>query len=865
MDVSEPAPAGLPAPEDQQPGPAPAGGWHALPAAQVAQAIGSSPAGLAAAEAARRRAAGGGNALPARPVKSVAGELAESLAEPLQLLLLAVAVLSAVFGQLSDAVAIFVVIGAVAGIETVTELRAGRAIAALQALSAPTARVLRGGRPVELPAAELVGGDVLALEAGDRVPADARVLSVAGLRVDESTLTGEAVPVDKGTDPVPVGTDLAERSSMLYAGTAVAAGQGTAMVVGVGADSELGRLGRLVATEREPATPLQRSLSELARVVLVVAVAASVLVPLVGVLAGRGWREMLLAGLTLAFATVPEELPILVTVLLAVGGRQLAHRGALLRRLRAGEALGAVTTVVTDKTGTLTENQLRLAELRADNPRLLLATAWATAASPGPSGLGGGEDSREPIERELTAAALIEGAEAPGAEVAGWPFDAARRLVSRLREQPGKSGRLVLAVGGAPEAVLECCRLEEAARAAVLAEVAKLTDRGLRVIGYAHRMLDAVPDRREQAERDLAWVGLAAFDDPVRAGVAEAIAGLRAAGVATMMVTGDHPRTGAAIAARAGLPAGQVLVGGAALEQLPDAELAGRLPQVTVVARATPTDKLRIVRLLQGAHQVVAVTGDGVNDAPALAAADVGIAMGRRGSDLAREAAGVVLVDDAYPTVAAAVAKGRNIGSQLRRAVAFYLGAKLALIAAMLVPLAVGLPAPFAPVHIVLLELFMDLGASLAFVAEPSAPGAMHRPPRRPGARFLDRTELATIAVVAAALSVAVIPAYLLGEHLGSLEQARAGAVLAWLAGHALIAWCLRAQPALSFRSNPAFAGWALAAIVVGGLLTLTPAGSLIRLAALSGRGVLLVAGLIAVAVAVAAGSRLRLQLGDRL
>jgi len=323
--------------------------------------------------------------------------------------------------------------------------------------------------------------------------------------------------------------------------------------------------------------------------------------------------------------------------------------------------------------------------------------------------------------------------------------------------------------------------------------------------------------------------------------------------------------TAAAVAAQAGLTPGRVLLGGAELAAHGDAELQPQVGDGTVVARATPADKLRLVRLLQARGEVVAVTGDGVNDAPALAAADVGIAMGRRGSDLARDAAGVVLTDDAYPTVAAAVRTGRNVAAQLRRAVAFYLGAKIALVTAMLIPLALGRPAPFAPVHIVLLELFMDLGASVAFVAEPAAPDAMTRPPRPPGARFLDRAERAAILTVAAALTLATLPAYLLLQPTFGEQAARAAAVLGWLAGHTLIAWSLRARPRLGWQTNPAFPVWALTATAVGLLAALTPAGRLIHLSEVPTGTLPLVAGLILAATALAALTSRLLRLNQRL
>ena len=831
-------------------------GWHARPGGEVLEALTSGEGGLGEAEAAARRPA------PQRAGRRVPhwlAELGESLVEPLQLLLVAVGVLSAVFGEVSDAVAIFVVIGAVVVIETVTEMRAGRAINALKELSAPTARVLRAGAPVEVPAADLVSGDVLVVEAGDRVPADARVLAATGLRVDESTLTGEGLPVGKGPDPVGGAAPLAERTSILYAGTAVLAGAGRAVVTAAGGDSELGRLGRLVAQESEPPTPLQRALRELARAVLVAAVAASVLVPAVGVLAGRGVREMLLAGLTLAFATVPEELPILVTVLLAVGGRQLASRGALLRRLRAGEALGAVTVVLTDKTGTLTANQLHLVDLLGD-PRRVLGTALA-CLDPHP-----GAASREPIDAELARAAAGLDLPAPGEPAGAFPFDPATKTITRLwRTPPGRPGPYLVATTGAPEAVLARCTLDEAKRVELMRELELLTGRGLRVVGFASRTADRAPAGRAEAEQQLSFAGLAAFADPIRPGVLAAVDELRQAGVATLMVTGDHPVTAAAVAAQAGLTPGRVLLGGAELAAHGDTELQPQIGDGTVVARATPADKLRLVRLLQARGEIVAVTGDGVNDAPALAAADVGIAMGRRGSDLARDAAGVVLTDDAYPTVAAAVRTGRNVAAQLRRAVAFYLGAKIALVITMLIPLAMGRPAPFAPVHIVLLELFMDLGASVAFVAEPPAPDAMTRPPRPPGARFLDRAERAAILTVAAALTLATLPAYLLLQPTFGEQAARAAAVLGWLAGHTLIAWSLRARPRLGWQTNPAFPVWALTATAVGLLAALTPAGRLIHLSEVPTGTLPLVAGLILAATALAALTSRLLRLNQRL
>jgi len=801
--------------------------WHAEAAAVVLAHLGSTRLGLDAPERASRLVEHGPNTIGEHAAPEPWWrELAGSFTEPLPLLLIAVAVLSAVFGEVPDAIAIAAVIVVVAVVETVTELRAARAINALRTLTAATARVITPRGIMEVPAAGLVPGDVLALDAGDVVPADARVLSARGLRADESTLTGESAPVGKAEAATAADTELAERSNLLYAGTAVVAGEGRAVVVATGAASELGRLGRLVTDSAEPPTGLQVALGQLARAVLVLAVASSVAVVVLGIATGQPWREMLLAGLTVAFATVPEELPILVVVLLAVGGRQLARQGALLRRLRAGETLGAVTTVVTDKTGTLTENQLRLVEIVGSRDTVL-GVALHCQDPDGPA--------REPMEIELAAAARRGGVVRRGEQVAVFPFDPARKLVSRA----WRSGDKVrLAVSGAPEAVLARCRLDEHTRGEVDDQITVAARRGLRIIAFATRELPADPPAvaaasREDLETDLIYQGLVVFVDPLRPGVPEAVATLTAAGVATIMITGDHPVTAAAVAAQTGLPTGALLHGGD-LSDRTDAELDAELGHGTVIARATPATKHRVVALLQRRGEVVAVTGDGVNDAPALAAADVGIAMGRRGADLARAAADVVLTDDAYPTVVTAIAKGRNISAQLRRAVAFYLGAKLALVAVVLAALATGRPVPFEPVHIVLLEIFMDLGASVAFVAEPAAPAAMRRPPRPPGTRFLDHTTLRAIVLVAAALTAITLPTYLItAADTTDVDVARAATVLAWLAGHALIAWTLRAQPALAWTANPAFPIWAATATVAGVLVACTPIGALVELGGL--------------------------------
>ena len=821
---------------------------HAEALAALWEQTGSRPGGLTYEEVEERRGTAAVRTEGSQTM-AVLGEVVEAVVEPLQLLLVAVGVLSAIFGELRDAIAIFVIIALVSAVEAISEVRAGRALRALRDLSAPNALVRRAGTVAAIPADALVIGDVLLVEAGSVVAADARVARADGLATDESRLTGEPVAAAKGPDPVGADAPLAERSSVLHAGSAVVSGAGEGLVVAVGPDTEIGRLGRLVAEAREPPTPLQRAMAELARAALIVAVTACVVVPLVGVLRGQPAREMLLDGLTLAFATIPEELPILVTVLVAIGGLRLAQQGVLLRRLRAAEAVGAITVLLADKTGTLTENRLLIERIDGDREHVLTvaAAAHGTAAA------------QDPVDRALVEAA---GERASSDRPARNPFDPVRRRESAVwREADGAW----VAVKGAPEAVLEACSMFEADRASVLERVGRLADDGLRVIAVAERRAAMVPTDAADAERDLAFVGLAAFHDPLRPGVRDAVAELAHAGVRTIVVSGDHPETVAATAREAGVNVREVMHGGAPLDALDDDELAERLRGEAVIARATPEDKLRLVRVLQDRGEAVAVTGDGVNDAPALAAANVGIAMGARGTDLAREASDLVLVDDAYPTIVGAVEGGRGLASQLRRAVAFYLGAKIALIVVIAVPLALGLPAPFHPVHIVILELFMDVGASVAFVSEPPAPGAMDRPPRDPARRFLDDTQLFAIALTAVALTAAVLPTFLLVHEQWGIDMAIAAAVAGWLVANVAIAWTLRARPGLAWRSNVAFPAWALIAVASAMVLSLTAAGATLGVDPLTAGALGITLGVAAAGVALAVAGRVVLSLSRRL
>lgn len=867
--------------------------WHALPAADVCVRLGTDARlGLTDTDAAGRLGRVGRNALGTEPRAPWWKAALDPLTEPLVLLLVVVAVLYALFGERADAITILVVIVAVSAIELANEGRAKRALRALASLSAPAATVLRAGAPRRLPADGLVPGDVVLLAAGHRVPADLRLLASSALRLDESSLTGESVPVAKRADAtLPPTTDLGDRATMAYAGTLATAGQGRGVVVATGPRTELARIAGLGRAAREPRTPLQQQLRQLAGGLLWVAVGFSVLVPVLSVVvAHRPWREALLTGLTLAFATIPEELPLLTTGVLGLGAYRLAREHAIARRLCAAETLGSVSVVATDKTGTLTAHRMRVADVVVDGERrpfdassgpprvvpndaavpatlarLLAVGALATGAQ-----VTDGTDATARFLGDPTDTALLHAADQAGVlgvrdaarVVAEFPFDDARQRVAAVHDRDGERW---LAVKGAPEAVLAVCThlrldgqvvpLDDARRQAVARAADALAADGQRVIACAERRLaphtpsHAAPSVADEA--DLTLLGLAGLEDPPRAEVPAAVRALQGAGIRVLMMTGDHPATAAAIAARVGINARRVVTG-REIAGMDDATLRRAVADAAVFARITPEHKLRLVQALQADGAVVAVIGDGVNDAPALRQAAIGVAMGR-GSDVAREAADLVLGDDHFATVVTAIRSGRVLHENLWKAVRYYLAAKVGLIAVSLGAVLAGLPLPFAPVQIIILELFMDLGASTTFVAERPEGDVMARPPRPPGQRFMDGAMVLGILGGGISLAAAVLVAYGWAVRAGlGTTAARTAAFAAWLFGHVVLAAHMRSarEPLLGPRLGPRlrwsvpFAVWVGAATVLAAVGTLVPwLSRRLALAPLPARGWLVIVG----------------------
>ncbi len=725
---------------------------HALAANEVAEALATDlEAGLTAAEAAERLAHFGPNRPREQERPAYLRMLLNQLFDPLVALLVAATAVSIAIGDVGEGLAIAAVLVLNAALGFWQEAAAEHAILALSETFTQQATVVRDGAVRELPAEEVVPGDVLLVLEGERVAADGRVVSEHGLEVDESALTGESLPVAKSPDAVAEDTPLAERASMAYAGCAVTRGRGRIVVCATGEQTELGQIERLAAGAKPPPTPLTRRLSRLARQMVIAGVAITAILSVAMVVQGTALHEAFLVGVAVAVAAVPEGLAATVTAALALGARAMAKRGAIVRRLEAIETLGGTTVICTDKTGTLTQNQIRVAALRpaagVDELDLLGAAVLASSARESSNGSVG-----DPIEQALLLAGMERGLRQDDLLhgrrlVHELPFDSDRkRMTAVYDEQPG--GRAYMK--GAPEVVAE--RAEEDAELADAA-VGWATE-GFRVLAVAARPVDlgAPPDDPELGH---ALLGVIALHDPLRETAAPALATARAAGIEVRMLTGDHPATARTIGHALGLP------------------------DEAIVARATPADKLKLVTELQGAGEVVAVTGDGVNDAPALRRADVGVAMGRSGTEAARSAAAIVLTDDDFATIVAAVEEGRRIGDNIRKFVAFLLSANFGEVLVFMAAVAAGVGAPLAVIQVLLVNLVTDGLPALALAGDPASPRTMTSPPRR-GTRLFDRATWLGLGAIGTLVGAVTAAAFFAGRAFGGdVDQTMAFTTLA--------------------------------------------------------------------------------------
>ncbi len=721
---------------------------HLLTAAEVATRLSVDPdEGLVDDEVVARRARHGPNRLPEAARRSWLSRLIGPFRDFMIVVLLAAAVLSGVIGDRIDTIAILVIVLLNAGIAITQEWRADRALEALQKIAAARATVRRGRRDEAVDADGLVPGDVVLLEAGNLVPADLRLHVVAQLRVDESTLTGESVGVDKGTAQLPAGEHaLGERVNMAFKGTLVTQGRAAGMVVATGSATQLGQMASLLQRAPQRATPLQQRLAAFGRRLSLVALAICGLIFALGVMRGEPMLLMALTAISLAVAAVPEALPAVVTVLLALGARRLVRVNALVRKLPSVETLGSVTTICSDKTGTLTVNRMRVEAHRSagtSDEMLWRACVLCNDAKPASEGWLG-----DPTETALCARAEAAGLDAAALRrgrprLHEWPFDPDRKLMTTLHAAADGVGWQAF-IKGAPEAVLARCSAalgpagpQPLDREGALRAAHQLAARGMRVLALAQREGHEPVDgwTAENVECDLLWLGLVGLIDPPRPAAHAAVAECLAAGIRPLMITGDHPATALAIARELGIAAGaqdRVLTG-AELRRLDDAALADAVGHVAVYARMDPAQKIRIVQALQARGEFVAMTGDGVNDAPALKAADIGVAMGQSGTDVAREAASLVLLDDNFATIVAAVREGRRIFDNIRKFIRYALSGNSAEIWVLFLAPAIGMPLPLLPVHILWINLVTDGLPGLALAAEPAERGVMQRPPRPPG------------------------------------------------------------------------------------------------------------------------------------
>lgn len=705
--------------------------------------------GLSTSEAVARLRVDGPNALPKPAGQGMLRIAWGVVKEPMFLLLIGAGSVYLVLGEPGDAALLFGFVCMVMGITIVQERRTERALEALRDLSSPQALVIRDGRRQRIPADGLVRGDLILLAEGERIPADAVLREALGLTVDESLLTGEAVPVAKTPSSTAPALDRPGGDGLpsVFSGTLVAAGQGLAEVLATGSRSELGRIGTALGGLDQERTRLQRETGRMVRVLAVVGLTLCCVVVVAYAVTRGGdaasWKRGLLAGIAMAMSVLPEELPVILTIFLALGAWRISRSRVLTRRMPAIEALGATTVLCTDKTGTLTCNRMAVARVVIDGRSSVPETA---PSGPPPdvqalletAVLASRPDPFDPMERAIHAAALpgAAGPRSPRMLERAYPLTPELLAVTQAWRQ-GTGESLEIAAKGAPEAIAGLCRLSAERFAMMTREVATLAAEGLRVLGVARGTMSA--GRLPEHQRDLAleFAGLIAFSDPLRANVPAAVAECRAAGIRVVMITGDYPATAQSIARQAGIAEPGKVITGADLERMSDDELGRRIGTVQVFARVAPAQKLRIVQLLKANREVVAMTGDGVNDAPALKAAHIGIAMGGRGTDVARESADLVLLDDDFASIVAAIRLGRRVFDNIRKAVSFTFAVHVPIAGLSILPVFVAdWPLLLLPVHIVFLEMVINPACAVVFEAETAEGDLMGRPPRDPDERL---------------------------------------------------------------------------------------------------------------------------------
>ena len=718
----------------------------------------------------------------------------EEVTEPMILLLIFVGIIYSFWGKLEDALTIFLVIAILVFVEVWNEFRAKKAINSLSELASPKTKVIRDGKAVEIETEKIVPGDILIINSGTIISADAKVLTSLSLQIDESSLIGESIPASK------------EIEQDIFASTLVVAGEGLAEVTATGLSTKIGKISSLAQTIKAPKTPLQLAMKELSKQLVWVALFFSISIPMLGVIRGQNLREMILIGLALSFAVIPEELPIITTMVLGLGSYQLSKNNFLVKKIKASEVLGNTTIILTDKTGTLTENEMQVVSVF---PRNLEKDIIASAAA-----------LLTKMSLFATDKAIMQKAQELNLQIENEDiirergFENSRKTKTILKMINGK---LKLFMSGAPE---EIFKLIDSDLSGFQAELESEAKKGRRVIAVAEKNIPLADKDKDFSvlEKWLNLAGLISIEDPARDGVKETLEMAKKAGIRTIMVTGDHPQTALSIANDVGIASDKALTGDD-LDTVSDKDLQKIVKEVSVFARCAPEHKYRLLKALQANGEIVAVTGDGVNDTLALKGANIGIAMGVKGTDAAREAADVVLADDNYSTIARAIFEGRKIFDNVRKGLGYYLSVKIALVLAFALPVIIGFPFPFAPIQIILLEVFMDLAASSGFVAEPAEKTIYSRLPRNPKEKFIDAKILKNITLSGMSLFLAVMISYFyaLSKNI-PVAQAQTLAFSTWIIGHIMLAFVSRSEKEplhrLGVFSNKIINIWAVCALV---------------------------------------------------
>ena len=744
--------------------------------------------GLSGAEASVRLARDGYNELPVARPRRLFAIAADVAREPMFLLLIACGGVYLLLGDKGEAAMLLAFVFVIFVITFVQERKSERALEALRDLSSPRALVIRDGAPLRVAGRDVVVGDLLLLAEGDRVAADALVLHTTNLAVDESLLTGESVPAGKSAATGLVeGMEApgGEQAPFVYSGSLVVQGKGMARVLATGARTAIGGIGTVLATVHSEPTRIQAETARLVRRLAWLGGALSVLVAVVYGLTRGHWLDAILAGITLAMAVLPEELPVVLTIFLALGAWRIAKNRVLTRHVPALEMLGSATVLCVDKTGTLTENRMTLAALHADGREVEVA-ATPDAGLPEAfhellefAMLASQRDPFEPMDRAIKEATgrLLSGTEHIHLDwtlVDEYPLSPELLAISRVWQSPNRA-QFVIAAKGAPEAIVDLCHLPEPVAAALTRTASELAARGLRVLGVARATFGQPELPSLQHDFAFAFVGFVGLADPVRTAVPAAVAEAQRAGIRIVMITGDYPPTAISVARAIGLRAPDRYVTGPQLRALDDAQVAARVHDVDIYCRAVPEDKLRIVTALKARGEVVAMTGDGVNDAPALKSAHIGIAMGGRGTDVAREAAALVLLDDDFSSIVTAVRLGRRVFDNLRRAFAFVIAVHIPILGMSVLPVVLGWPLLLMPVHILFLQLVIDPSCSIVFEAEPEEEATMRRPPRPRDMSLFDRATVLLGCVQGTVVLTVLLAVY--GISLGrdqTIEESRA-------------------------------------------------------------------------------------------